>query len=283
MSDASGQPPNTIAQVGEMPVAAPRPRDWRGLVRVLGGIAALAVIVAAAFFIHALLNPPPANDPVRGKAILSRAEAANPQDMTFTVAGTVGATVAGAGFSTPLNGSGQVTRQPQRLHLALSAQSPLGGALTVEVIEDATTYYLKTAGLGSTDPNQPWTKTTTSPGDGIGGIAFTQFLDYRYIQNPIYVGDETIAGHATYHIHADLSSQINGAVATATPTGTSAKVTEDLWFNKSNYYPVQIVLHAGGDAQANTTAIAAKADETFTFTAWNTGVTIALPSPDQVQ
>jgi hypothetical protein len=97
------------------------------------------------------------------------------------------------------------------------------------------------------------------------------------------VGDETIAGHDTYHIHADLSSQINGAIATATPADTSAQVTEDLWFSKSKYYPIKILLHAGGDSGSSATSISAKIDETFTFTAWNTGISISLPPPDQVQ
>ncbi len=283
MSDAPGNAPPPIAQVGQMPEAPPRPRDWRGVRRALVGLVALAVIVVAGLVIRDRLNPPPANDPVRGQQILTKAKAANLADTTFTVAGTLTASVAGAGISTPLDGHGEMTRQPQRLHLLLNANVALAGALNVEVIEDGTDYYLKTSGLGSGTSTKPWTKTTTAPGSGIGGVAFTQFLDYNYIQHPLYVGDATIAGHDAYHIHADLSSQVSGAVATATPAGTTTNVTEDLWFIKGSYFPIQIVLHAGGDSQASSTSVSAKVDETFTFTAWNSGQTIALPPPDQVQ
>jgi hypothetical protein len=280
MSHTPGNIPN-IAQVGQMPEAPQRPRDWRGAVRVLAVLVALALIVAAVLVVHARLNPPPANDPVRGQQILTRAEAADLRDTAFTVAGKVGASVAGAGFSTPLNGHGELKHQPQQLHLVLSTQSPLGGALDVEIVEDGTDYYLKTTGLGGGNTSKPWTKTTSSP-DGTGGILFTQFLDYRYIQHPLYIGDETINGHDTYRIHADLSSQISGTVATVTP-GTSIAATEDLWFAKGTYLPVQIILHAGADSQANSSTISAKVDETFTFTTWNTGLTITVPPPDQVQ
>jgi hypothetical protein len=278
MSDTLGNPPQQIAQVGQMPEAAPRPPDWRGPLRVVGVLAALAVIVAAALFIRDRLNPPPANDPVRGQQILTKAEAANLQDTTFTIAGTVGASFGGAGISTPLDGNGELTRNPQRLHLTLSAQ--IVTSLNVEIVEDGTTYYVKSAQLNSSS-DKPWTKTDSA--NGLDGIAFTQFLDYRYIQHPVYIGDESISGHDTYHIRADLTSQIAGTVATATPAGTSANVTEDLWFIKSNYLPIKITLHAGGDTGSSTTAISAKVDETFTFTKWNTGLTIAVPPPDQVQ
>ena len=282
MADAPDPQGTPISQVSQMPIAAPRPRDWRGPLRALSILLAVAVVIVAGLAIHARLNPGPINDPVRGQQILAKAEAAALQDTAFIASGKVGADLgAGSNFTTPLTGHGEETHQPQRVHLVLSAQSPLGGSLDVEVIEDGTTYYTKTAGLGAT-AGKPWTK-TDSASSGIGGIAFTQFLDYRYIQHPVYVGYETIAGHATYHIHADLSSQISGTVATATPAGTSAQVTEELWFSKSSYFPIQITLHAGASGQASSSLVSATVDETFTFTSWNTGLTIILPPPDQVQ
>ena len=131
MSDTPEKPPNTIAQVGQMPEATPRPLNWRGLLRAFGVVVALAVIAVAILFIHDRLNPPPANDPVQGQQILSKAEASNLSDTTFTMAGTLGANLGGVGISTPLNGHGELTHTPQRLHLILSAQSPIGGAVDV--------------------------------------------------------------------------------------------------------------------------------------------------------
>ena len=54
--------------------------------------------------------------------------------------------------------------------------------------------------------------------------------------------------------------------------------TEDLWVRQSDYYPVKIMAHGAGTNKGTSITV----DVTATFTAWNSGVTITPPPPDQV-
>jgi hypothetical protein len=51
-----------------------------------------------------------------------------------------------------------------------------------------------------------------------------------------------------------------------------------LWVRQSDYYPVKIMAHGAGTNKGTSITV----DVTATFTAWNSGVTITPPPPDQV-
>jgi hypothetical protein len=93
------------------------------------------------------------------------------------------------------------------------------------------------------------------------------------LQNPGLVGTETINGVQTYHLR--------GTVQTPVTPGANQSIettTEDLWMRQSDYYPVKIVAHGAGSSKGTSITV----DVTATFTAWNSGVTITPPAPDQV-
>jgi hypothetical protein len=93
------------------------------------------------------------------------------------------------------------------------------------------------------------------------------------LQNPGLVGTEAINGVQTYHLRGTVQAPVTPGANQSIET-----TTEDLWVRQSDYYPVKIVAHGSGSNKGTSITV----DVTATFTAWNSGVTITPPPPDQV-
>jgi hypothetical protein len=250
--------------------------------RLIGG---MALICCIAFTIVACSNTTSSGSTTTGgtptatapaaNAILTSAEQAPLKDATFDF------TLSGNGGTTPTvntSGSGRLTTHPARSDLTFPAIQFQGVSTSAEVIIDqaTTTYYLKTAALSQ------WVKLNpTSLGLDLGVVSIT---DYSGLQNVTLVGAETISGTPTWHIRGTKTQTNSGSVG----SGTVVR-TEDLWFRQSDYYPVKIAIVDNANASSSgpatpaptpspTVSAQATLNETFTFTKWDSGFTIDLPT-----
>lgn len=284
------------------------------------GIASLVILSTAFsvlfFTIHGQRTPgttPTAAQ--RATTILGKTKLAHLNDTQFTLSSTSttayssGTTTGSITFTTTAYGSGAITARPFRMHCvlhvnvgSLSNSKPV--VVNEEEIIDATDLYLKLAQLpGQPKPKKPWTKIALGNLlSGTPSLSNGNPLDYSQLHGATYVGEETIAGAKTWHLHASLPSLLRGTnAATATVVagltqGLHLTMTEDLWLREDTDFPAKIVI----DEQSTLTSASATPaatpsatptlpgtftttlTETIMFTAWNTGITIALPPANQV-
>jgi len=156
-------------------------------------------------------------------------------------------------------GTGKLTRNPERLDMTLNGTFA-GQQGTVSIITDQPTAsaYVQTA-----QTQGKWVKLP------IATLGMTEGIGTLQLQNPTYVGTDTINGVKTYHIRGTQSASATATVTSGTPV--SASETTDVWVNQQNYEPVRIVT-TGSDGTTTT----------IDFTAINTGITITPPPDDQV-
>ncbi len=273
------------------------------------GIAAIAAVVALALLISAVAfargafsTTPTATD------ILNNASKANLKDATYSIADNLAITFTASGSGgTPttlnLTGTGKMTKSPARNDVSVSI--PLFGSQnTIEIITDGANLYVNLGDLGGlfgSGGNNPakgkWIEVS------LQGQQLPSLQDYSHLKNVKLVGSEKINGKDTWHVQGTLSLD-NGTPnpsvsATATAVATSAglttqPVTEDLWFLKDSYFPAKLLVHlsatvanvpgfgGSGGAKGSSGPAQIVNDATLTFTAWNSGITITPPSPDQV-
>jgi len=201
--------------------------------------------------------------------IISRAEAAHPNDATFTLKLAINGSASGTTINTTFTGDGTETSSPTRSDIKLNG-SFLGTAVVIETITDGTTTYTKTT-PSSTGDNK-WSKSTGDSSDNINPDATSFFAGMK---TPKLVGIEQINGHATYHISG------TAVLPTTTPTtsSTSGTGTEDVWVRTDNFYPAKLSLQGSGSSFLG---VNGSANLEIDFTKWDSGVTIALPPPSQV-
>lgn len=168
-----------------------------------------------------------------------------------------------------MNGDGKVTTDPQRADITLNM--PLGSyTVTGEEVVDGTTSYTKIAGLGALDGTggDQWIKTDLGSLGATGGFGSlfdtSTFTSYKNLKGVTLVGKDTLNGVPVYHLKGAQS--VNAS-------GMSVNATTDLWVRQDNYFPAKLVEQFGGSVSGGAT---------ITFTAINSGFTIATPSPDQV-
>jgi hypothetical protein len=277
----------SLSAVGQMPVAPPRPPNWRALLLAGVALVVLGAALAVFFIVHAN------NQPIDASALLARASQANLRDGTFTVTGTISVGLGGEGIAEPVSGNGTIIRAPYKLHITENvAGIPTTGPISLEEIIIGDTAYIKAPSSLGGNPQKPWTQTTVAPSSNLPSLSLTDFLNYSTLQHPMNLGTETIDGHATWHIHADLIGSLTGgpaatATAISSATGSTTQASEDLWIRQDNYFPAQVMLKTSFGAGAGGTgvigSVSVNATLTLPFTAWNTGVTINPPPPDQVQ
>lgn len=234
------------------------PRRFAGFVMVALGLLSLAACAGPA----GLGAPPTPTATPTVPQILDHAKNAKIKDTTFQLnfQGTaLGEAVSGTG-------SGTVTTSPNRaeIKLTLSAQ---GTTFTLDTIadNDTKTSYTKLSGLNLPGlDGSKWIKAPLTGGSS-SLIDTSQFTDYSSLRDAKLVGVETVNGQKVWHLRG-----------TASPSSgdTSASGTEDLFISQDKYYPVQEKIHTTGTAAA---------DITLTFTAVNSGATVALPPADQIQ
>lgn len=168
-----------------------------------------------------------------------------------------------------MNGDGKVTTDPQRADITLNMS--LGSyTITGEEIVDGTTSYTKISGLGDLGgaSGDQWIKTDLGglgAAGGFGGLFDTStFTSYKNLKGVTLVGKDTLNGVPVYHLKG--TQAVNAS-------GLSVNATTDLWVRQDNYFPVKLVEQFGGSVSGSAT---------ITFTAINSGFTIATPAPDQV-
>jgi LppX/LprAFG-like lipoprotein len=119
--------------------------------------------------------------------------------------------------------------------------------------------------------NDKWLRYTVGNANAEFSYDFLALVEQ--LQNPGLVGTETINGAQTYHLRGTVQAPVTPGANQSIET-----TTEDLWVRQSDYYPMKIVAHGAGTNKGTTITV----DVTATFTAWNSGVTITPPPPDQV-
>jgi hypothetical protein len=192
----------------------------------------------------------------QAREILAKAQAVKLKDATLK---TLVTTKRGSQTVT-LDGTARTTADPRRVEVVGTASQ----VVPYHAIVDGNVIYIKL--------NDKWLKVS------LGSASNAEFnYDFlalvEQLQNPGLVGTEAINGVQTYHLR--------GTVQTPVTPGANQSIettTEDLWVRQSDYYPVQIVAHGAGSNKGTSSTV----DVTATFTAWNSGVTITPPPPDQV-
>lgn len=276
-----------LSAVGQMPVAPKRPPNWRALLLAGVALVMLGAALGVFFIVRANDQPPDAT------GILMHASQADLRDGTFNVTGNISIGLAGEGISEGVSGNGSIIRAPYRLHITENVGGlPTTGPLSLEEIIIGDTAYIKQPTNLGGNAQKPWTQTTVAPSSNLPSLALTNFLDYSTLQHPVDMGTETINGHAAWHIHADLIGSLTGgpaatATAISSATGSTTQASEDLWIRQDNYFPAQVTLkttfNSGLGGKGGIGPVSINATLTLPFTAWNTGVTIDPPPPDQVQ
>lgn len=173
-------------------------------------------------------------------------------------------------FTMTLNGSfggqsasgtadGKLTKSPARYDITFNLTAS-GEQIAFETVSDGTSNSIYTK---FTQPSLlatgKWTK--SSGGSGAGVFDPSQLTDYSQIKNVTLVGKDTVNGVAVWHLKGQT-----------TDSGETAAI--DVYVRQDNYAPVQFKVQGSGSSSLSAV---------ITFTAVNSGISIALPPADQVQ
>ncbi len=244
--------------------------------------------------------------------ILNHARQAPLKDATFSfvLSGTSSAATATPAPTT--SGNGRLTTNPARIDLVFPSIQFQGFSTSGEVIVDQAsgTYYVNVAAISST-----WLK--VNPATVGVNIGVATILDYSGLQNLTYIGTETINGTATWHIEGtkqvtqsgsqgnisvtrtedywfrqsdyypvkisfqDVVNAASGGTGTPSPTGTgSPTATATPSPSPTGAAPSVSTTTATPSPAPSPTVTSTQVllSETFSFSAWDTGLTIALPT-----
>jgi hypothetical protein len=191
----------------------------------------------------------------QAREILAKAQAVKLRDATLK---TLVTTKRGSQTVT-LDGTARTTANPRRVEVVGTAS--LG--VPYHAIVDGNAIYINL--------NDKWLKYVAGNANAEFNYDFIALIEQ--LQDPGLVGTETINGAQTYHLRGTVQASVTPGANQSIET-----TTEDLWVRQSDYYPIKIVAHGGGSNKGTTITV----DVTATFTAWNSGVTITPPPPDQV-
>lgn len=189
--------------------------------------------------------------------------------------------------SETMSASGEETLHPRRSQLDMTL-ALMGMNLTDTVIVDyaAQTGYIKMTGLGGmsgVESGKWYTMSFASLG-GLGADT-SLYMDYSKLKDAKLIGSETINGVAVWHLRAneDMSQAVPGASGATSSSAASDSVsgtaTLDYYFRQDNYRPVKVLLESS-DTMSGLGTITTNGE--MDFTAFNTGVTIALPPATDV-
>jgi hypothetical protein len=217
------------------------------------------------------------------QAVLQRVAQAHFQDVTFTFADAES-----EGQSALFTGDGACTTSPRRwhvtevLHVQSSCHPTTGDQTTSErIIDEASnTTYMRVSG-GSDPMNNckvmgvgawsasPGTTPNTASVDvtGLARIAPENLATARSI------ADETRNGVGVYHLRTSASTTTTDTHGTPITTTT----TNDIFVRRDTAYVTEIVTRVVTTIDAGPTKLHNTSTTTVTFTAYDTGVTIALP------
>lgn len=229
---------------------------WLLPVALLGAVALMSLAGCGLPGASAFGGSPP-----DAATILQRTQSAKITDVSFTLTGTLTASLDPntQGLKASFDGTGKMTISPKRGDFALNVDAN-SNKLPIEVITDSSgdAGYLNLSSLLAQlgVPAGYWLKLP------LGSVANyvsdpTAFTNFMQITKPTLVGSETLNGVSVYHLEGQQQA---ASVATA---------TEDFYVRQDNYYPVRVDLHGNAVAVANAT---------LNFTAVNSGLNIDLPS-----
>lgn len=229
-------------------------RSWRA------GITAFIVLGTLALAACSSVAAPGTNTTPTASDILAKAKAAKLKDATYTITIKVGSTNLAGNITG--SGDGKLTTHPQRSSSTINF-SVSNTTFAYEIITDGKDTYTKQRSEAK------WSKNAVTlpvnPSDS---------LNYDQMKNPTLVGAETINGITTWHLKSVGQTTVTSATATANPTPTTVSGSEDLWVRQDNAYPVKIIIDAS--------QVGGTATITTQYSAWDTGITIDLPAPDQI-
>jgi hypothetical protein len=188
--------------------------------------------------------------------------------------------------------AGEETLHPRRnqmdMTITIDGMNIPGAAtnLSDTVIVDyaSQTLYMKMSGspLGSSGQ---WYKMSLAALSGLGGDT-SLYMDYSKLKDAKLIGSETINGVAVWHLRAkeQVNSMLPSSSGVSAGSGGGQAVdvnaTSDYYFRQDNYRPVKVVI-AATETSAAFSAATVKGE--MDFTAFNTGVSIALPKASEVQ
>jgi hypothetical protein len=192
--------------------------------------------------------------------IVSKVKGLQFKDATFTV--TLNFTTSGQTING--TGSGKITKSPDRSDIQFAFPLNVSGQsynVQIEVITDGTTSYTMLSGIPGLDTNGKWTKGDTGSSSSSNPFGNTsQFSDFaNALGSPTLVGTDTINGVAVYHLKGSDTSSSGGTV--------------DMYVRTDNYQPVKADFTETGSTPGTFSLV---------FTAWNSGISISTPSPDQI-
>ena len=191
----------------------------------------------------------------QAREILAKAQAVKLKDATLKTL----ATTKRGNQTVTLDGTARTTADPRRVEVVGTASQ----VVPYHAIMDGDSVYIKL--------NEKWLKVSLGSANAEFNYDFIALI--TQLQNPGLVGTETINGAQTYHLRGTVQAPVTPGANQSIET-----TTEDLWVRQSDYYPVKIVAHGAGTSKGTSITV----DVTATFTAWNSGVTITPPPPDQV-
>lgn len=212
--------------------------------------------------------------------------------MTFAVNSDLSTSHGTSQFSQTLTAHGKEALHPRRgqMDMTISTTSRLsylfGGSTptTATIIVDYGGHatYMKSAALDSLFGSAgKWYKTTLAAGGGLGADT-SLYIDYSKLKDAKLIGSETINGVAVWHLQAkeDLNQTLQGS---GKASGSSRMATADYYFRQDNYRPVKVVITGmstfSDSAGHGTMTLHGEMD----FTAFNTGINIALPPASDVE
>lgn len=220
---------------------------WRhGRVRAVrhrpqrGAMVAAAALVLALAGCGAAGSPQTTAPPLIARAILTRARAAAISDLT----GAITIVTNDPNGYAQLAGTYRFMRQPSRVSLILKTAF-LDEDITIEVVDDQATQTEYQRQVVLDFPTPGFSKSSKSAHLSLADL-------YQPFDAATLVDTQTINGHTAYHLHL-------------------AQPSADAWIQSGTFYPAQFRVNVSIGGVPPGVA-------TITFSQWNSGATIALPS-----
>ena len=258
---APGGPPQYPGMMAPPP--QPEKRGNGKLIGIIAGVVALALVLGFAGVLalkggsgNTKVAATPTTTP-NAAQILAKMQAFNYTDASFTM--SLNFTEQGQAISG--TGSGKITKNPDRADIQLSLPIAVGGVtetIQFEIITDGTNEYTMISGDPVLSTNGKWLETSAGSSSSITPFDPSQVTNLGGLSNATLVGSDTLNGVAVWHL---------------TATDAASAGTSDIYVRQDNYQPVKLTLNETGTTPGTFT---------INFTSFNTGLTIATPSPDQV-
>jgi hypothetical protein len=235
---------------------------------------------------------------VNGTGNAKSAGSATVTDLTFTMKLTTDMNLTSSSLGTQslgetMTASGKETLNPRRAQMDMTMNmtglTTSGQVFTMSTIVDyaSATGYIKMSGLTFL-PGASADKWYSMSYASLGnlGADTSMYMDYSKLKNATLVGSETLNGVAVWHLRAkeDVNQSLSGLGGTSTNSSASNSIglnaTADYYFRQDNYRPVKVVI-AGTDSLPGLGTMTLNTE--MNFTSYNTGISITLPPPSEVQ